>query len=353
MPEERWMELVGNEGEGISFEIKEGTYISPDYAKELTLKREESEGKTSFVLSDPNGTHTIFINNGAGAYYPEGVSFQATPTSVRYVYEKIPVSGILSLKRMIAPTPSGVTCGDETSIEEEGCRTLIFEYKEDCNWGGVTCKPQFISLASIRYYDATGKKGSPHYQTVAEYNYALAAEYLTEAWDPRLPELKEKYTYREGSFNNLLTSLSPPGVEPWEFDYYELHISKPSKLKNVSRSNLAGGKATTTIAYEVPVSGEGAPYDMSAASVAKWGQADFPVDATAVFPPTEVPSEAPERLHQGHRPLHGPRRQRGQHCQPAVAGSLGSLDLDLRSRHQGQHGPQPQRPEPTHGAGSD
>ncbi len=306
-PEERWMELVGNEGEGIPFEIKtEGgstSYVSPDYAKELTLKRKDSE---HILLAEPNGTHLTFVKNGALDYLPEGVSFQATPTSVRMYYENIPFGGGLSLKRMIAPTPSGVTCEDLTSIEEEGCRTLKFEYKEECKWPGTgVCQPQFIKLASIRYYDATTKKGSPHSQVVAEYNYSgTNGFHLTEAWDPRLPELKEKYTYKEPYFNNLLTSVTPPGEEPWEFDYYELHASKPSKLKTVSRASLSGGKTTTTIAYEVPVSGEGAPYDMSPATVAKWGQSDFPVDATAVFPTTRVPSEPPSATDYSYATVH-------------------------------------------------
>ncbi len=41
----------------------------------------------------------------------------------------------------------------------------------------------------------------------------------------------------------------------------------------------------STIEYNVPVSGGGAPYAMSSSDVAKWGQADTPSRATAVFPP--------------------------------------------------------------------
>jgi YD repeat-containing protein len=40
----------------------------------------------------------------------------------------------------------------------------------------------------------------------------------------------------------------------------------------------------STIEYNVPVSGSGAPYAMSAGDVAKWGQTDTPSRATAVFP---------------------------------------------------------------------
>jgi RHS repeat-associated protein len=286
-PEERWMELIDNEGAGIPFEIKGETYVSPDYAKELRLTPEK--GSEGIVLADPSGTHTTFIKKGYGEYLPKAVSFQATPTSVRMVYENDSHNG-LRLIRMIAPSPAGVECGDLTSIAKAGCRTLKFEYKEDCKWpGGGACQPQFRTLASIRYYNASGNTETS--QKVAEYNYNSAR--LIEVWDPRLPELKEKYTYTE-PYGSLLTSLTPPGEEAWNFDYEFGEYGLPSKLTSVSRATLTSpSTATTTIVYDVPVSGEDAPYDMSPSAVAEWGQTDFPVDATAIFPPTEVPSDPP------------------------------------------------------------
>jgi streptogramin lyase len=66
---------------------------------------------------------------------------------------------------------------------------------------------------------------------------------------------------------------------------------------NVTALNPAGGTGTegelhspgpgTTIDYNVPVKGSEAPYNMSEAEVAKWGQRaeETPVEATAIFPP--------------------------------------------------------------------
>jgi YD repeat-containing protein len=50
-----------------------------------------------------------------------------------------------------------------------------------------------------------------------------------------------------------------------------------------------------TVEYGVPVSGSGAPYNLSASEVEKWGQGtssakDFPVEGTAIFPPDEPQS---------------------------------------------------------------
>src|SRR5204863_2101308 len=56
------------------------------------------------------------------------------------------------------------------------------------------------------------------------------------------------------------------------------------------RSALTAGTARQTVVYKVPVSGAGAPYDLSAAQTTRWGQAEQPVDATAVFDAGQVPT---------------------------------------------------------------
>jgi RHS repeat-associated protein len=48
-----------------------------------------------------------------------------------------------------------------------------------------------------------------------------------------------------------------------------------------------GTSAVTTIDYGVPVSGSGAPYQLSSTETAAWAQTDNPVEATAIFPPDE------------------------------------------------------------------
>lgn len=51
--------------------------------------------------------------------------------------------------------------------------------------------------------------------------------------------------------------------------------------------------AVWTAIYRVPVSGAGAPYEMSSSAVAKWAQKAAPREATAIFPPDQVPSRMP------------------------------------------------------------
>jgi RHS repeat-associated protein len=297
-PEERWIELVDNTGAGVSFEIVEegGTkhYVSPDYAKELLLTRPDSQ---HFLLATPEGTHTVFEEENPQTFLPKTISFQATPSSARMVYKPKEHEGLVLMEE-IAPAP--VTCEDTTAIKTAGCRTLKFEYQPATKWNSKADSWDH-RLESIRYYSATKESGKEenNSQIVAQYNYDGKAR-LIEEWDPRIsPALPEKYSYRN-ELSDVLMSLTPPGQEPWQFDYYFdnyyknfTYTGNPGlRLKSVSRPRLVEGKptATTTLAYDVPLSGENAPHNMSLKRVAEWGQSDFPVDATAIFPPTQVPS---------------------------------------------------------------
>jgi RHS repeat-associated protein len=279
-PEERWMEVVGSEEAGIAFEISGETYVSPAYASGWKLIKEDS---THIALIDENGTRISFQQDSGNArhYLPKSMSWQGEPGSVRQIYE-ISKKGEMRLEREIAPAAAGITCEDQTSTKEAGCRTLRFEYQPDTKWGG---SGYWERLASISYYNATGANVP---QPVAEYKYD-SQDRLIEEWDPRIsPALKEKYTYAyPAPWNAALGSLTPPGEEPWLFEY-----GSP-KLKSVTRANAAGEPAKTSLVYGVPISGAGAPYDLSAKTAAQWGQSDVPFEATAVFPPTEVPGEKP------------------------------------------------------------
>ncbi len=292
IPEANWVEVLTNDGSGISFEKVGETYVAPEEAKEFKLTK--SGG--SFTLVDANGTHTVFtsISGITNEYKTSTVSFQATPTSARMVYEGTGYD--LRLKMIIAPSAADVTCNDSPEEKEKyapevaGCRSLGFNYAPLSKWTGGTYSP--ARLESITYYDASGSgKG----QVVAQYAYEkdkLGYGELVEEWDPRIsPALVETYAYERELGEALLKTMTPPGGEPWEFDYYGGTVW--AKLKSVSRASLleSPSTATTTVAYGVPLSGGEAPYEMSPEAVAEWGQTDFPVNATAIFPPNQIPSE--------------------------------------------------------------
>jgi len=271
-----WAVLTDAEGHEFNFEINgEGKFVSPPELSSVILYR---LNPNAIALTDPEGNRTVFTNIGSGSeYLPTSVAVPGTgENKTRMVYELL--SGSRRLEWVIAPTPAGVTCPDETAWSTPGCHALKFHYS-------------FVGererLTSISYY-APGSGGP---WTVAHYGYNAAGQ-LSEEWDPRIsPALKETYTYESGGEVHTLT---PPGQEPWTMQYGTVEgETADGRLIAVKRPNLLGGTAQTTIAYGVPVSGSGAPYSMGPEAVAAWGQEDTPIDATAIFPPSEVPSSPP------------------------------------------------------------
>jgi RHS repeat-associated protein len=66
----------------------------------------------------------------------------------------------------------------------------------------------------------------------------------------------------------------------------------PNELEQepIQSAPTPGTTSVTTVDYKVPVSGEGAPHALGAKEDAEWAQKDVPVEATAIFPPTEPQS---------------------------------------------------------------
>ncbi len=315
IPEATWIELTDSEGGTATFDVVGGSYVAPDYMKGWIL----SNSSGNFLLAGPEGVRTTFVPNTgatAGEYRPTTVSWQANQKSVRMVYALPAGSSKYRLVMEIAPPPPGVSsCPDTEPWKTPGCRALEFNYFNCSCWGNYR-------LGSITYYDPTGSSGGG--VIVAQYGYD--SEYrLIREWDPRTvgpngKALEETYTY-EGAG---LGSLTPPGQQPWKFTYYTAEefnlepwqetglpefaprdVELFRRLKTVSRASLveSAPTATTSIVYQVPVSGSGAPYDMSPSTVAKWGQSDLPLDATAVFPPDQVPG-TPRPTDFSHATIH-------------------------------------------------
>jgi RHS repeat-associated protein len=314
IPAADWVELTDSEGGTASFDLVGGNYVAPDYMEGWIL----SKSSGNFLLAGPEGVKTTFVPNSgatAGEYRPTTVSWQATQKSARMVYTLPEGSNKYRLSLEIAPPPPGVAeCPDTEPWKTPGCRTLKFNYSSCSCWGNYR-------LGSITYYNATGSSGTG--EIVAQYGYD--SEYrLVKEWDPRSAGqngkvLEETYTYGGGG----IATLTPPGQQPWSFTYYkpeefsmELHgealptwnprdYEMFDRLKTISRASLVEGTptATTTIAYQVPVSGSGAPYDMSPSTIATWGQSDLPLDATAVFPPDQVPT-SPRPTDFSHATIH-------------------------------------------------
>ncbi len=278
--------LTSQEGTELGFEkLEGGGYATPAEAPGWSLTTEE----TKFVLSDPAGNRTIFSNLGSGSeYVPVSISQTGGAGNTTRIEYELKEEGRKRIHMVVAPVASEVKCISEAEATgNAGCHTLIFSYAPATTWGAPAADAD--RLSKITYY-APGNGGP---WEVAKYKYDAQGR-LIEQWDPRItPALPEKYTYASGG---QIATLKPAGQEPWTFDYGAIDEEEANgRLMDVKRASLLASPTTaqTTIAYNVPISGSGAPYPMDGSTVAQWGQQDVPVDATAIFPPSEVPSTPP------------------------------------------------------------
>jgi RHS repeat-associated protein len=280
--------LTDLEGYEYAFELSEGAYVMPPEMAGWSLG--VSNGVT-MTLSDPQGNTTTFENlSGGSEYLPVSVSMSAGTNTTQMFYDII--EGKRRLKALLAPAAKNIGCSETTAKTNAGCRELYFTYQPASTWGApVSYKDR---LASITYYGPASSEKQGSWE-VARYKYDSSGR-LIEEWDPRIsPELKETYAYvgegKEPRTGGQLKTITPPGQEPWTLEYGTVagQPTDSGRLVAVKRPSLIAepSVAKTTIAYEVPLSGLGAPYDMSLGAIEKWGQKDVPVDATAILPPDE------------------------------------------------------------------
>ncbi len=281
--------LTDLEGYEIAFEKEGESWITPPEMTGYSLTKEGNK----FFLRDSAGNQTTFENSEAkpSEYLPVAITQTGGSTnSTQQVYDI--VEGKRRLKMIIAAT-AGTKCTESNATSEAGCRALVFTYEPATKWGAPSGYGQRLARVS---YAAPGWSA----WDVAAYEYDAAGKLHAE-WDPRIGEAsKETYTYALGR----LEEVKPPGQEPWALGYAENldgETSEVPRLKEVSRATLLSSPSTahTTIAYNVPLSGEKTPYQMDLGSISKWAQKDVPVDATAIFPPTEVPSSYPPTSYVG------------------------------------------------------
>lgn len=283
--------LTDLEGYEYAFEKEGEAYVVPPEMTGYSFVKEAG----GFAFTDPAGNRTFFGNNTGSEWLPTAITRTGgSANSTQMVYE-LGTESKMRLKAIIAPTAAGNTC-NETTLANIGCRSLTFTYSNSTKEG----EPPKGRLLAITYGGpevALDKNGQMVMQTVkrtvAQYEYDKEGR-LSEEWDPRIsPALKTTYTYTSGG---QIKTITPPGQEPWTMEYGTADEEEPNgRLIDVKRASLVASPtvAQTTIAYGVPLSGSGAPYAMSGTDVAKWGQKDVPQDATAIFPPDEVPTKTP------------------------------------------------------------
>jgi RHS repeat-associated protein len=280
------------------------TYDSETGLEQLALSYATS-GDT-YTLKDYDGNVVVFTRvagSAAGAYNPTAVSTPGSGQTTTIGWEKVTIAGadVVRPTRVLAPVPTGVACGALV----KGCRALDLTYATSttatgtgqAQWGDYTGRVAQISFTA---WDPDAAPDAMRTVVVARYHYDSAGR-LRASWDPRLDwtdtsvtpavvrHLADTYDY---DADGIITTVAPRGGdEPWQLTYTTIP-GDPGKgrLAQVSRSALTAGTARHTVVYKVPVTGAGAPYDLSGAQTIRWGQTEQPVDATAVFTAAQIPT---------------------------------------------------------------
>ncbi|GGM41662.1 hypothetical protein GCM10011608_27930 [Micromonospora sonchi] len=280
-----------------------GTRYEPEVGSENHVLTFNS-GTSTFTLADRDGnvvTFTRAVNDPPNVYTPTAATAPGSGNTTTYSWEKVVLgsSEVMRPTRLLAPVPSGVTC---TTLVR-GCRAITFTYANtttatglaDGTWGDYSGRVKQISYIA---WDPDLPTPAMRTVVLARYTYDSGGRLRTVS-DPRLDhqsggsshQVRTVYYYNG---DGIITSITPPAQEPWLFSYTTVP-GDPGKgrLHKVTRSALSAGTAVQTVVYQVPVSGSGAPYNLAAGETARWGQADAPTDATAIFPATQVPGGDP------------------------------------------------------------
>ncbi len=221
------------------------------------------------TMTDPDGTITTWTLTGS-AWTVTSVVQPGSSTTSTYTY-----TGAGLVSRILAPVPLNVTCTSPDTTP--GCRSLTFTYQTLNLSGTNVTRLQTVSLSVPQ------TTGVSNVIPVEDYDYNPAGQ-LADAYDPRIsPALKTAYTYDS---NGRLSTLAPPGQAAWTFGY-----NSAGQLTTLSRPDPSGPTATTTIIYNVPFTGSGAPVELGSAATATWDQTtDLPVTGTAIFDADHVPA---------------------------------------------------------------
>lgn len=266
------------DGLPIVFSLAGGVYTPEVGAEGLALTKPNA---ATFALVDLDATTTTFARLGAtSSYLPKTVQPAAAAGTTAIVADATTGWPL----QMIAPPPPGVDC--TATPAPRGCRILTFTYGSAGSGG-----PTRLTQVDLTVWDpATSQTAT---EAVARFGYDSAdpSWRLNQTWDPRIsPALTTTYGYDAAGH---LTTLTPPGELGWTVTYAAVGAdANTGRLASVRRPRLPAGNgdAVSTVVYGVSLS---SPYAMTQPDVAAWGQADVAVDATAIFPPDQVPASPP------------------------------------------------------------
>ncbi|MER6391624.1 DNRLRE domain-containing protein [Streptomyces sp. NPDC001523] len=295
------VDVVASSGDLIHFTANaaKSGWIAEPGSEELTL----TGGVTgSFTLSDTDGAVTEFTKADPGLetwQVSSSLVNGLTNSTTTVVSEAVTVDGkkLARPRKVIGPTSAATAAVCTANPATKGCRVVEFVYGSsttatDLAFGDFAGQTKQILLWSTEPGAAAATS-----RTIQSYVYDKDGR-LRQVWNPQItPALKTEYSYDAAGH---IIGFTPAGELPWTFTYGQAgHASTAGEgmLLSTSRpalkqgtADVVEGTATTSIVYDVPVTGAKAPYAMGTNDVRSWGQLDAPTDATAVFPADAVPA---------------------------------------------------------------
>ena len=295
--------LMKADGSSVSFTLSgSGAWTPQPGAEDLTLSGAPT-GSTLTLTSTKAGTVSTFtMAAGTGVWNLTASRELTRGSTTTVVSEPVTANGVTLARPKYLVSPNSAVDEDNATCSAtpatRGCRVLEFVYATATTATASTLGDYSGQVKQLKVWLTDPGASSATATVVGQYAYD-AGGLLREAWDPRIsPAQKNTYTY--DSARRVLT-YTPPGELTWTFSYSTgsgtgaapagtlLAVSRPT-LKEGSADVTDGGTSTTSLVYNVPLSGSSAPYRLDAATVATWGQHDLPVSATAVFPADQIPA---------------------------------------------------------------
>jgi RHS repeat-associated protein len=288
-------------GATIGFTKKSNNAFEPQAGMEA-LKLSYSAAGDTYTLTDQSDIAVTFghpAGQPATTYVPTAAAARGSSDEVTYSWETVTVAGTALVRptTILSPSPTGVTCTAASLVR--GCRATKFTYAtattasgtSAAQWGDFAGRVKEVSFTA---WDPDASPAQMKTVVLQRYTYDNTGR-LRSAWDPRLDWTESGQVRHVGpsyayDSDGLLTELRPPGQEPWTLTYTVVPgDSGKGRLAQVSRG-IGADVARTTVVYQVPTSGAGAPYDLSASQTVRWAQPEPPVLASAIFPATQVPN---------------------------------------------------------------
>ncbi|MFE2039811.1 DNRLRE domain-containing protein [Streptomyces sp. NPDC059477] len=293
------VELLGSDGSSTAFTATASGW--QPQVQDLGLTLSGTVSGATFTLTDLDGNIIVFtrIDSGSNTWVVSSSASAVDNSTVTVTSETVTSGGesLVRPKYVISPTTAVSASVCATAPATLGCRVLEFVYAGSTTATAGTPGDFAGQVMSIKLWATEPGASAATAETVVRYAYGSTGR-LREVWDPRIsPPLKTEYTYDD---SGLLATLTSPGDLPWSFTYGEAGSALTAgegMLLSASRPTLAEGSTTTTdgtattsVVYDVPLSGTSAPNQMDSGTVAAWGQAEAPSDAAAVFTADSVPA---------------------------------------------------------------